>query len=329
MLSIAVRNVNEAYSEGLWKMKIMGVDADSRNGKVKRILGPVATTYYKPTERMLTDPKRDANPFFHIFEGVWMLAGRNDVEFVQRFNSNIGQYSDDSKTLAGAYGYRWRNHWKRGNPGVQDHNQLFWLIDHLGKEPTSRRAVLQMFDPLTDQPWESGAKDIPCNTAAYFDIVEGALNMTVTCRSNDMIWGAYGANAVHMSMLQEFVAGALGVGVGFYTQFSNNFHMYEKHFDLLESPPAYEHVGYVPGHVAIVSSPERWRSELQSLENWCNDGLTDYNCPYILGVLNPMMDAWYAYKRKDRESARFNALRISDPEVAQACLGWLSRRKWE
>ena len=32
------------------------------------------------------------------------------------------------------------------------------------------------------------------------------LCMTVCNRSNDMLWGAYGANVVHMSMLQEFVA---------------------------------------------------------------------------------------------------------------------------
>lgn len=144
MLSIAARNVNQAYVEGLWKMKILGVEADSRNGKVRRIPGPVATTYYKPTERMLLNPKRDANPFFHIFEGVWMLAGRNDVEFVKRFNSNIGQYSDDEKTLAGAYGYRWRHYFGE--------DQLKWLVNHLASGPNSRHAVLQMFHRLEDQP---------------------------------------------------------------------------------------------------------------------------------------------------------------------------------
>ena len=321
MLSVAVRNVNEAYSEGLWKMKILGVDADSRNGKVKRIPGPVATTYYMPTERMLMDPKRDANPFFHIFEGVWMLAGRNDVKFVQRFNSNIGQYSDDDRTLAGAYGHRWRNHWRR--------DQLYWLIEHLSHEPNSRRAVLQMFDPLTDQPPVGKVpKDIPCNTAAYFDIVEGALNMTVTCRSNDMIWGAYGANAVHMSMLQEFVAGALGVDVGFYTQFSNNFHMYEKHFDLLESPPTYEVGGVWGSHTPLVSSPRMWESDLVAMQKWCADGTKSYTCTYVLHVLSPMLDAWQDYKGGDKEAALRQCDRIVDDEVRQACIEWLCRRKW-
>jgi hypothetical protein len=41
-----------------------------------------------------------------------------------------------------------------------------------------------------------------------------------------MVWGAYGANAVHFSVLQEFIAAAVGVPVGFYWQVANNFHAY-------------------------------------------------------------------------------------------------------
>lgn len=326
MLSIAARNVNQAYVEGLWKMKILGVEADSRNGKVRRIPGPVATTYYKPTERMLLNAKRDANPFFHIFEGVWMLAGRNDVEFVKRFNSNIGQYSDDEKTLAGAYGYRWRHHFGE--------DQLKWLVNHLANEPNSRRAVLQMFDPLADQPPVGTVpKDIPCNTAAYFDIVDGEVNMTVTCRSNDMIWGAYGANAVHMSMLQEFVAGALALDVGFYVQFSNNFHIYEKHFHLLDDPPSEESAWLttqVPAvaHIPIVAHPDKWEHELFELASWCN-GDSMAPTPYIEYVLDPMLQAWEAYKRKDKNGAIALCYEIKDLEVARACMEWLGRRKWE
>ena len=49
-------------------------------------------------------------------------------------------------------------------------------------------------------------EEIPCNTAIYFKVREGKLNMTVSNRSNDVIWGTFGANVVHMSILQEYVA---------------------------------------------------------------------------------------------------------------------------
>ena len=51
--------------------------------------------------------------------------------------------------------------------------------------------------------------------------------MTVCNRSNDMLWGAYGANAVHMSMLQEYLASRLEIAVGEYTQISDSFHVYQ------------------------------------------------------------------------------------------------------
>jgi hypothetical protein len=73
---------------------------------------------------------------------------------------------------------------------------------------------------------KAGGADVPCNTHAYLSVKDGALDMTVCNRSNDIIWGAYGANYVHMGMLQEFVAQAAGYAVGTYYQMSNNYHMY-------------------------------------------------------------------------------------------------------
>ena len=51
--------------------------------------------------------------------------------------------------------------------------------------------------------------------------------MTVCNRSNDLIWGCCGANAVHMSYLQEYVASMVNVKVGTYTQFTQNLHAYK------------------------------------------------------------------------------------------------------
>ena len=42
-----------------------------------------------------------------------------------------------------------------------------------------------------------------------------------------MLWGAYGANAVHMSVLQEYIAASLELEMGPYYQVSDSFHVYE------------------------------------------------------------------------------------------------------
>lgn len=214
MKILRVRNVQEALPLALQLLDQEGIQRPSRNGPV--LLGPSVTTIYeRPVERVIFHPERDANPFFHLYEALWMLAGRNDVAGPVRYAANMANYSDDGKTFHGAYGYRWRVHF--------GFDQLVQIANEL-KSNDSRRCVLQMWDPRVDAG-ENG-KDFPCNTAATFQIVDGALNLTVFCRSNDVIWGAYGANAVHFSFLLEYMALWIDVPVGTYTQVSVNWHGY-------------------------------------------------------------------------------------------------------
>ncbi len=85
-----------------------------------------------------------------------------------------------------------------GESGLKKIN--YKLVSHrLKTYPNDRRTVVGMWDPWEDLWEENDGKDYPCNTQIYFWERKGQLNMTVCNRSNDMIWGAYGANAVHMS----------------------------------------------------------------------------------------------------------------------------------
>jgi hypothetical protein len=209
---------------------VRGLKSESRNGPVLRFRNPVILRWTNPRNRVVVSPVRDANPFFHLMESLWMLGGRNDVELPAYYASNMKNYSDDGKVLNGAYGYRWRNHF--------NHDQLSqWVIPELARDPASRRVVLQMWDGLHDpKSVQNGTYDVPCNLACTFYLTElrhsYELDMTVFNRSNDSIFGALGANVVHFSMLQEYVACALGqingktVDVGVYNQVSSNLHLY-------------------------------------------------------------------------------------------------------
>src|SRR5690349_12870351 len=110
MKTIHAQNVNEALQVGMQLLKTSGEEMFSRNGPTVEYPGPVTTTYYLPWQRVLFDPLRDANPFFHFMEALWILAGRNDVAFLDRFNSQMKRYSDDGKVFHGAYGHRMRKH---------------------------------------------------------------------------------------------------------------------------------------------------------------------------------------------------------------------------
>ncbi len=118
-----------------------------------------------------------------------MLDGRDDVASIASYVKRMETYSDDGKTLQGAYGYRWRSHFSI--------DQLLSVINKFQVSPEDRRIVLTMWDPITDLGiGQRRSKDLPCNTHVYFKIRDNHLLMTVCCRSNDIVWGAYGANVV-------------------------------------------------------------------------------------------------------------------------------------
>lgn len=325
-MEIRVRNVNDAVAEGLWRMKTSGIREESRNGAVLVLPEPLLTTYEHPTERVLFWPERDANPIFHLMESLWMLAGRDDVRFVEYFNSRMRGFSDDGVTLNGAYGHRWRHRF-----GV---DQLRLLIEHLIAEPYTRRAVLTMWGPQEDLLKVGVSSDVCCNTQAFFDRRAGRLNMTVLNRSNDLIWGAYGANAVHFSMLQEFIAAAIGDAVGEYRQFSNNMHLYTELYDYgkyVDVPPDPE--SYDAYRRGVCPYPllqgATWQGWLEDCSYFCQhpwDMQAEYSAPFFSEVARPM--ACVARVRKDKTSdGQHWAGKIQAGDWRLAVMQWIERRE--
>lgn len=323
-----VRNVNDALREALWWLKSAGVQETSRNGPVLVAPGPVLTTYNAPLERVLFDPVRDANPFFHFFESLWMLAGRNDVEFVSRFNQRMKTFSDDGEVLHGAYGFRWREWF--------GFDQLDELVKLLREQPDTRRAVLAMWSPSGDLVASEGVggihmKDVPCNTHCYFDLRGGALNMSIMCRSNDVVWGAYGANAVHFAFLLEYVAMRLGAPVGLMYQFSHNLHLYTEKFDAVwRERVMHGHSNpYLSGAVRPYpllqpyENPETWEGDLQRLL----EGSLGYHTAFFQRVVQPLKTAYELYRQRNFPEAIFWANRSHATDWCIACVEWLQRRE--
>ena len=112
ILATQYDDVNIAYFEMQYIKKHYVRQEETRNGRALVFQGPVVVSHIMPYRRVLFDPIRDANPFFHYMEAIWMLAGSQNVDFPSRFAKQIRQYSDDNVTLHGAYGYRWRHHFE-------------------------------------------------------------------------------------------------------------------------------------------------------------------------------------------------------------------------
>lgn len=328
MRVLSGRNVNSIWPQALSLIKTEGVRRGSRNGPVLEMGCPVSTVYECPQERVLFDDLRDANPFFHLFEALWIIAGRDDVAFPSQFCNQLKAYSDNGATFHGAYGYRLRNH---------GGDQVRRVIELLRGDPESRRAVLQLWSAPADLGKES--KDLPCNTMLYLKVRDGALHLTVCNRSNDIVWGLYGANAVQFSMLQEYLAAQLGVAIGPLTTISDSFHLYEanalwavikgrKVFEALADPYESRHVCPYP----LVDVPVRFDEELQ---RWMNDPLDELGemfpkrggarNSFFWAVATPMYKAWQAHKRDKTGAAHLLECKATD--WRHAGLKWLARRK--
>lgn len=164
-------------------------------------------------------PARRWNPWLAMSEGLWIIAGRNDVAALRPYNRQIESYSDNGKTLYGAYGKRM-------------YTQIDTLVSRLKADPTDRRAVLQIWNQLghTNEGWidlYTDSKDPPCNDMVMFKLRGERLHMTVINRSNDIHWGLYAVNLPSFQMLQQYIAARLEVGIGTQTHVSNSLHYYE------------------------------------------------------------------------------------------------------
>jgi thymidylate synthase len=384
----------------------------SRNGDVLMIAEPVTITYSHPLERILFNEARDCNPYSLLYEALWMLAGRNDVEPLAYYTKQFREYSDDGKVLNGAYGYRWRKAGRVShNIGVSslglDVDQLDIIAAHLKADPNSRRAVLQMWNVTDDllkigvdsypcceavrrlervpgdattlyggecpehgrTYYEKASRDVCCNLSVMFvvrtervivpsypdkippDWTDGKkyLDITVINRSNDLIWGALGANYCTFSVLQEYMAARLGVEVGLYHHFTNNLHVYTGGGNTAKWEPE-KWLGYYDGmeveytagmnstRVPLVKDPKMFEKELPKfVEKYSGKTSTGTNGdmwsePFLKNVADPMMMAFQSWKGRGENVEWFSvamewvdSIKADDWRIAAR--NWLQRRK--
>ena len=306
--------------ETMMRMKVCAVEADSRNGPMEYIDEPVLLTLTNPMQRVVFDPVRDANPFFHMAEAIWMLGGGQGLEFVQTYNSGMARYSDDGATLHGAYGHRWRKHFYR--------DQILDTIDLIDSDPNTRRAYIAMFDGEVDH----GDKlDIPCNVGINFRVNRNnELDMTVFNRSNDVIWGALGANVVHMTILHELMAHATGLSMGLYRVSTACLHGYttaSQYNALRRSVGAvdyYRYKGLRPR--PLLQSHETAWDMLEACKRVIAFPWQDsYGVRWLDKTWIPARDAYQARKKGQPTDVLLSRIEAEDWRIA--CMEWCNRRE--
>jgi thymidylate synthase len=212
--------------DGVWRQAhaaVAGTAEDakqpSRAGETLELLH-VGLQVDDPRQRWVISRRPQVNPAFAIADALWILAGSNDADVMNYWFPNLPKFAGHGPTYAGAYGHRLRKHF-----GV---DQVKRACDALSAVPESRQVVLQFWDVLSDLPLSDGAPrsaDVPCNVISMLKVRDGRLEWTQVLRSNDLFRGLPN-NFVQFTLLQEVMAGWLGLDVGPYHQWSDSLHIY-------------------------------------------------------------------------------------------------------
>lgn len=157
--------------------------------------------------------------FSCLGELLWILAGSNRLDFIQHYIPGYDEFSDDKKTIYGAYGPRLF--------GKTPNNQVARVIQLLKDKRDSRQAVLQLFD-RTDTL--ESHKDVPCTCTLQFMVRDSRLHMLTSMRSNDA-WLGLPHDVFTFTMIQELVAQSVGIELGGYKHAVGSLHLYDADHD--------------------------------------------------------------------------------------------------
>jgi len=156
-------------------------------------------------------------PFSALGELLWYLSKDNRLDFITHYLKRYEKDSEDGETIWGGYGPRIFNLHNK-------YDQLQCVIDLLRRNPSTRRAVIQIFD-ASDIAAEH--REIPCTCTIQFAIRNNELNMFTSMRSNDAFIGLP-HDIFAFTMLQELLARTLNVDLGTYSHSVASLHLYAK-----------------------------------------------------------------------------------------------------
>jgi len=224
---------NEDYFDLHQHLLSTGDQVGSRNGSTREILN-FKTVIKEPIKRCIGGYNRNINVFFLLAEALWIWAGRRDVAFLDTFNGQLKQYSDDGVSYHAPYGWRMRKYGvdtlitanEENHHAFQGTDQIEIALKMLSVNPEDRRVVISIWD--VNEDLNKTSRDICCNDMIMFKIRNGLLYTTIQNRSNDLNLGLT-TNVFQFSFVSEIMSKILGVGLGDQVHNSQSLHLYLNH----------------------------------------------------------------------------------------------------
>lgn len=253
-------------------------ELNARTGEYIRVGDPASFSVNLTTNLLPVCGIRKTWPKSAAAEVAWFLQGRKEVDFIRGYAPLWDKFvEDDGRTVAGAYGYRWRNHFGR--------DQVADAISALAANPSDRRIFISAWDPGSDG-LGLPSKNVPCPVGFTLSITDGRLNSTLLIRSSDLFVGlpydvmghALLMRAVQCSLgergLRPLLLGKMHISLA-------HPHFYEVHrpmlTEALSSPPSDDTMQMPAWSVErIVGNPHGYVSEVAELAKAISQ--PDYSC---------------------------------------------------
>jgi thymidylate synthase len=215
---------HQTYRELLWRLLCGDVhrELNARTGQTISVS--------RAPEHFIVDLSDDMLPLCGVrktfprtaaAEVAWFLLGTKDVSFIREYAPIWDKFvEEDGHTVAGAYGYRWREHF--GRDQVRD------AVVALRRNPTDRRIFVSAWDPCEDGLGRP-SRNVPCPVGFTLSIVGDRLNSALMIRSSDVFVGLPYDVMGHALLMRAIASSIGGVQLGAMSVTLAHPHLYEVH----------------------------------------------------------------------------------------------------
>jgi len=215
-----------------------------------------------------------------LHELLWFLTGETHIRNLKEHTKIWDDWTSEEKnwSLGRTYGSQWVA-WEQyledpetGQYKLHHINQLQDVIDRLKTDPYSRRMVVSAWNPADFQRPEGDPKRTvqpsACHTMFMFFVSpDRKLSCHLTQRSGDLMLGVP-FNLASYAILTQMIAKECGLGLGEFSHYINDCHIYENHLDA-----AREQLKRTPGELPTLKIADKsiWDMKYDDFE------LVDYN----------------------------------------------------
>ncbi len=221
-MTLVSKGLEEAFCSTCKDISGNGSNVMTRGSLCKEIIAK-QVVISDPTDIHIVKKERRFNFVYAISEFMWYLSCSTDACNIEKMAKIWSELKDADGKVVSNYGFQIRQQWDRA-------------VNELIKDNHSRRAVMVINTPLNNA---SNALDCPCTMFVQFLIRDGQLNLIVSMRSNDVVFGfcndAFCWCLFQQMMLNELLFRGLTLRLGRYVHNAVSMHVYERHFGMLEA----------------------------------------------------------------------------------------------